>query len=187
MDQKLKHRLTGAIILVSLAVIFIPVILEGPDNEWAPLTHSIPEPPQLDYKARMNVPQPVEVPAPAPVKPAREAVPEPVDAPVEPASGKPDVPTPEPESAVSETSSTEALSGWYVQVGSFSLELNASGLSKRLKLSGYDARLQKTSTATGYAYRVMVGPSKSREVAEKLRDRLASERQLEGIVINNPG
>ena len=74
-----------------------------------------------------------------------------------------------------------------MQVGSFSLELNASGLSKRLKLSGYDARLQKTGTETGYAYRVMVGPSKSREVAEKLRDRLASERQLKGIVINNPG
>jgi DedD protein len=173
---------------VSLAVIFIPVILEGPDNEWAPLTHSIPEPPQLDYKARMNMPQPVEVPVPAPVKPAREAVPEPVEDPAEQASRKPDVPTPETESAVRETTSAEALSGWYVQVGSFSRELNASGLSKRLKLSGYEAVLQKTGTDTGLVYRVMVGPSKSREVAEKLRDRLAKERQLEeGIVINNPG
>ena len=185
MDQKLKHRLTGAIILVSLAVIFIPVILEGPDNEWAPLSHSIPEPPPLDYKARMNVPQPVEVPLP--VRPARKVVPKPVDDPAEPASRKPEVPTPEPESAARETTSAEALSGWYVQVGSFSRELNATGLSKRLELSGYDARLQKTSTETGYAYRVMVGPSKSREVAEKLRDRLAKERQLKGIVINNPG
>jgi len=187
MDQKLKHRLTGAIILVSLAVIFIPVILEGPDNEWAPLTHSIPEPPQLDYRARMNELQPVEVPVPSPIRPAREVVPEPVEAPAEPASRKPEVPAPEPESAARETASAAALSGWYVQVGSFSLEMNASGLSKRLKLSGYDALLQKTSTETGYVYRVMVGPSKSRKAAEKLRDKLAAERQLKGIVINNPG
>ncbi len=181
MDQNLKHRLTGAIILVSVAVIFIPVILEGPDNEWTPLSHSIPEAPQLEYKAHLDVPAPIE--APAPVKPTA------AQKPAEPAKTAVPVPEPEPvpEPVEQPQPAAKSLSGWYVQVGSFSQELNASGLGKRLELSGYETRLQKTTTKTGYAWRVMVGPSKTRDVAEKLRDRLASERQLKGIVINNPG
>ncbi len=185
MDQKLKHRLTGAIILVSLAVIFIPVILEGPDNEWVPLNHSIPEPPQLDYKADMDKPRSVAVPVP--VKPEQTAVREPVYKLAEPARKKTDAPVSKPESAARAKPATETLIGWYVQVGSFSQELNASGLGKRLKLSGYDTRLQKTTTETGAAWRVMVGPNKSRDTAEKLSDRLAREHQLKGIVVNNPG
>ena len=177
MDQNLKHRLTGAIILVSVAVIFIPVILEGPDNEWAPLSHSIPEAPQLDYRANLDVPAPIE--APVPVK--RTAVQEPAE-PAETA-----VPTPEPEPVEQAQPAKNSLSGWYVQVGSFSQELNASGLNKRLEKSGYETRLQKSTTETGYAWRVMVGPGKTRGEAEKLRDRLARERQLKGIVINDPG
>ncbi len=181
MDQNLKHRLTGAIILVSVAVIFIPVILEGPDNEWAPLSHSIPEAPQMDFKAHLDVPAPI----PAPVKPTavqKPAEPEKTAVPVP--ESKPD---PEPEPAKQAQPATEGLSGWYVQVGSFSQELNASGLGKRLELPGYETRLQKTTTKTGYAWRVMVGPAKTRGAAEKLRDRLAKDHQLKGIVINNPG
>jgi len=176
MDQNLKHRLTGAIILVSVAVIFIPVILEGPDNEWAPLSHSIPEAPQLDYRVHMDVPEPIE--APPVTRPA-------VQKPAEPAVTA--VPKPEPEPVEQAQPAAKSLSGWYVQVGSFSQELNASGLNKRLEISGYETRLQKTNSATGSIWRVMVGPGKTRSAAEKLRDQLASERQLKGIVINNPG
>ena len=58
MEQQLKQRLIGAVVLVSLAVIFIPVILEGPDDEWVPRTHDIPTPPELDYRASMDLPLP---------------------------------------------------------------------------------------------------------------------------------
>ncbi|MGB5180314.1 MAG: hypothetical protein WBP44_16495, partial [Gammaproteobacteria bacterium] len=60
MDLKLKQRLTGAIVLVALAVIFVPIILEGPDDDWTPRSHSIPEQPQIDYRAGMEL----ELPAP---------------------------------------------------------------------------------------------------------------------------
>ena len=63
MEQILKQRLIGAVVLVSLAVIFIPIILEGPDDEWTPRSHSLPDKPQLDYRADMEVvlPPPVQV------------------------------------------------------------------------------------------------------------------------------
>ena len=187
MDQNLKHRLTGAVVLVSLAVIFIPVILEGPDNEWTPLSHGVPEAPQLDYKARLDLSRNLE--APVPVNRAPQAVEKPAYKLAEPVRKKQVAPLrePEPEPVVREKPAALTLAGWYVQVASFSLERNASELSKRLKTSGYDAQYQKTSSKTGHIYRVMVGPDSSRETAEHLRDRLADEFKLEGIVINNPG
>lgn len=190
MDQNLKHRLTGAIVLVSLAVIFIPVILEGPDNEWTPLSHGIPESPQLDYKARIDLLREIETPVP--VKRTLKVEQKPAYKAAEPARIKAvaPLPTPEPQPVAREKAAAaeaEALRGWYVQVGSFSSEKNASGLSKRLQASGYDARFQKLASKKGTLYRVIVGPDKSREMAQKTRDLLADEFKLQGILITNPG
>jgi cell division septation protein DedD len=78
------------------------------------------------------------------------------------------------------------IKGWYVQVGSFGQEMNASGLRDRLKAAGFDARLQKAAIGTGYAYRVLVGPSPSRPSAEKTAASLKQKQQLAGMVIEFP-
>ncbi|MGB5179533.1 MAG: SPOR domain-containing protein, partial [Gammaproteobacteria bacterium] len=78
------------------------------------------------------------------------------------------------------------IKGWFVQVGSFGQEINASGLSERLKSAGYPARLQKVAIGKGYAYRVLVGPASSRTAAEKTAARLKSAQQLAGMVIEYP-
>ena len=209
MEQKLKQRLTGAIVLVALAVIFVPIILEGPDDDWTPRSHSIPEQPQMDYRADMDLelpePMPVEepqtgsvitealslqeaVPAtdqPSQVEqqsaPAAEKAPVPVAAPPKPVKAAP-VPVPRKP----EKEAEPAIEGWFVQVGSFGQEMNASGLRERLKSAGYDARLHKVAIGKGYAYRVLVGPSGSRAAAEKTAARLMSGQQLAGMVIEYP-
>lgn len=213
MEQNLKQRLVGAIVLVSLAVIFIPIILEGPDEAWKPRSHSIPEPPQMDYRASMQLPLPTDTAQPEEADntataeerdstlplPAESTAPAPASQQAEPAA--PPEPEPEPQSkpvaapkpvaavksappAAAAASSTPALpAGWYVQVGSFSQQLNASGLRDRLKSAGYNTRLQ----ATGDSYRVLVGPSGTRGEAEKQRDRLLAGQQLKGIVIQHSG
>lgn len=205
MEQNLKQRLVGAIVLVSLAVIFIPIILEGPDDEWAPRRHSIPEPPQMDYRASMQLPQhadtvePAEVqetaqPAQAAVTPPAPAMPEPEPAPQpkpEPKREAKPKPKPPPVAAATPKATTAAPAsdpaalpdGWYVQVGSFSQQQNASGLRDRLKSAGYNGRMQ----ATGSIFRVLVGPSETRKQAEKTRDQLLSGQQLKGIVIQYSG
>ena len=212
MDQKLKQRLTGAVVLVSLAVIFIPIILEGPDDEWTPRSHSIPEAPSVEYQAE------VELPLPLPEEtPASPAIPEPepetasgtqsesivVEEPLEtavvesrPAPVKVPVPvkTPDPVPVVpTKPASTppvsdpaSSLAGWYIQVGSFSQEMNATGLRERIAAWGFDVRTQKINTGKGTAYRVLVGPAASRAKAEKLRDKLVSKHQIKGIVVEYP-
>lgn len=215
MEQKLKQRLVGAIVLISLAVIFIPIILEGPDDEWTPRSHSIPEPPQMDYGVPLVPSRPAKesasvVPTQTVVEPdaETEAVAaveaeteaeqtEPAAAPAVAAPAEPvaaDAPPPQAESettaardAVSQPDSTPGLSagGWVIQVGSFSHESNANGLRERLKSSGYDAFLQDVAVGQSRAYRVVVGPLRERKAAELLRDRLANEMQLRGIVVEN--
>jgi DedD protein len=60
-DEKLKRRLTGAAVLVALAVIFLPELLDrdapGPERS---LDLSIPPPPDRDFDARQPVA--VEIP-----------------------------------------------------------------------------------------------------------------------------
>jgi DedD protein len=65
MDQMLKQRLIGAIVIISLAVIFIPMILEGPDDEPSPRTQDMPPPPAIDYQAEVELPVPAESSGPS--------------------------------------------------------------------------------------------------------------------------
>lgn len=203
MEQTLKQRLIGAIVLVSLAVIFIPIILEGPDDEWTPRSHSLPDKPQLDYRADMELvlpaPTPVaeqqtaveagvkdtpatsEQPAAAPVKPARVPVTAAKPVKVEPA------PKPAAKPAVPAAPAAKPLKGWFVQVGSFGQEMNARGLQERLTVSGFKARLQEIEIGNKHAYRVLVGPSATRADAEMLAASLKSAQQLKGMVVEYPG
>ena len=209
MDQKLKQRLTGAIVLVALAVIFVPIILEGPDDEWTPRSHSIPEQPQMDYRASMGLdlpePEPADPepkgqeppggaitealnlpaaePPPVETKPAPVAKAEPVVVTPKPVKKAAPAPAPKPKPA---KKTDTAIKGWFVQVGSFGQELNANGLRSRLKSAGYDTRLQKIAIGKGHAYRVLVGPATSRAAAEKLAASLKSKQQLAGMVIEYP-
>lgn len=209
MEPILKQRLIGAIVLVSLAVIFIPIILEGPDDEWTPRSHSIPDKPQMDYRADVELalpPETLEVeeavavevlpqeqaksePAvpPAPAKTKAVEVPLPVPKPVkppEPARVEPALPAKTAAAAVPET---QSLKGWFVQVGSFGQEMNASGLRDRLVAAGYPVRLQAVELGKKHAYRVMVGPFASRADADKMAASLLSGQQLKGMVIEHPG
>ena len=209
MDQKLKQRLTGAIVLVALAVIFVPIILEGPDDEWTPRSHSIPEQLQMDYRASMGLElpepeaavqpppsgaitealslseeeSPASKPPPVEAKPAPVAKAEPVVVTPKPVKKAAPAPAPKPKPAKKPDT---AIKGWFVQVGSFGQEMNANGLRSRLKAAGYDTRLQKIAIGKGHAYRVLVGPATSRAAAEKLAASLKSGQQLAGMVIEYP-
>jgi len=203
MEQALKQRLIGAIVLVSLAVIFIPIILEGPDDEWTPRSHSIPEQPQMDYRADMELELPPETPvvdetvameaisqeqAESEPQPAVEVVktdavpvkaPEPVKAAPQPASPV--------KQAVPPVPKAEPLKGWFVQVGSFGQEMNAKGLQDRLAAAGFHVQLQDVKLGNKHTYRVLVGPSPTRTAAEKQAEKLKSGQHLTGMVIEYPG
>ncbi len=203
MEQILKQRLIGAVVLVSLAVIFIPIILEGPDDEWTPRSHSLPDKPQLDYRADMELvlPPPVQVDEqPGTTEVEVEETPlsgeqpvtkttKPVAAP--PASASKPVKSetttrPPAKPAPSAAALSKTIKGWFVQVGSFGQEMNAKGLQDRLVASGFKAQLQEIEIGNKRAYRVLVGPSATRADAEKQAASLKSGQQLKGMVVEYP-
>jgi DedD protein len=207
MEQKLKQRLIGAIVLVSLAVIFVPIILEGPDDEWSPRSHDMPEPPRMDYGTDMELAlPPVEAPetgepdaiefgepeAPEVPEVPVEAAPAevtPVAQPTEPVKpAPPPAKSPPPPAAPARNDSISVPSpGWYIQVGSFSQRMNAEGLRDRLQAAGHTTRLQSINIGKAQVYRVLVGPATSRASAEQQNSRLEKQQQIKGIVIEYPG
>ena len=57
MEERLKQRLVGAIVLVSLAVVFVPMLLDAPhDLGEEPSTTPIPERPQDRFESGVMIP-----------------------------------------------------------------------------------------------------------------------------------
>jgi len=196
MDFLLKQRLVGAIVLVALGVIFIPVLLEGPDQTLVPEMESLPEPidqqlhKPLDAFPAPNVipeePQQSIVmadPEPEP-EPASETRPEEAAAPVQA------VEQPEPLSppAVVEQKPLKAgpLSSWVVQAGSFSSEQNALRLRDKLRDATFVTQVEKARVGGKSHYRVRVGPFLERADAEKSRKQLLDKFAIKGRVLSYP-
>lgn len=208
MDRGLKERLVGAAVLVALAVIFIPMLLDDAPPGPGPITESnIPDRPVDDgdgFSSRI-VPiesESVDLELPPAVEPA---------APEEQAAGErdaadddtvvaekadeaktpdpePEAPAPAPAAEQRETaqSAEEKPTGWVVQLGSFAQRDNAEELISRLQAENFAAFVETVQRSGQRVYRVRVGPEVLRSEAEKLRDRIGDDLELEGIVVSYP-
>ena len=200
MDQMLKQRLIGAIVIISLAVIFIPMILEGPDDGLSPRTQDMPPPPTIDYQSEVDLPVPAETPEP-PEAPADNVTGQEVSALPEPAVSQPEAVTSQaaapvkqeepavvkqpPAKAPPVTATAGTQGGWVLQVGSFTQEGNAVSLRDSLSKAGYQVSVLEVKGASGLVHRVLIGPVSDRQAAEKLRDKLSREQKLTALVLEN--
>lgn len=181
MNSQLKQRLVGAIVLVALAVIFVPMLLDGDSDSSMPAFGSnIPPKPGYHFEP-LDIP-PVERAQMAP-KPAvieREGA-----APVK--LGPVAEVEAQTEQSAPEGGSAGAATGWAVQVGSFSSAKNALALRDRLRSKGFDSFVEQVKSEGDSVYRVRVGPEASRERAEALKQRItAKEPKLPALVMSHP-
>ena len=214
MEERLKERLVGATVLVLLAVVFVPMLLDVPrEKQEGPSAAPIPERPQGGFTTRTITLGEPETPrldaeierehrrhaqdaaATAPRgsagTPATVAASTPRDE-TSSASGRQEsAAAPQEPVAAAQTSTTEAAGaapgGWAVQLGSFSIPKNARTLRDRLRAKGYTAFIESGFTATGEMSRVFVGPVLDRGRAESSMAELRREMRLEGIVVRYPG
>ncbi len=203
MDIRLKQRLVGAVVLVALGVIFIPMVLQPPEQVQGPAT-DIPAQPAGNFKDRLATAVPT--PTPVPDEPPRQVLPPP-DAPATvaplPAASTPTTavaPKVETPAAVAELSNAEAVvstpdkelaatagpNAWVVQVGVFSQEANAQALAKTLRARGHATFVERFAGKTSPNYRVRLGPFKDRATADALRARLKREDKLVAMVKSYP-
>jgi DedD protein len=182
MERALKERIIGAVVLVLVVVLVVPIFLDGPPDDTEIVSERVLLPGQEDQKTQTVVldrdredPVPVATsPAPARQEPARE---EPKPAPVQERQPEPETtPTksaPDPVSEpVAEQPAASTTGMWAVQLGSFSNKDNAEQLAADLRKQGYAAFLSQLTTDSGQLHRVRIGPQKDRESAEAMASRL---------------
>jgi DedD protein len=211
LDNVFKQRMVGALVLIALAVIFLPMLFSRQD-ETRRVQVDVPATPQAPAVTQIKV-DPVAVPeqqalpqepvpsdeeiAQAPTQapaqkapvPAMQPLPTPVPTPV----AKAPAPTP-----VAKATPAPAAPAKPVAADTTS-HVDANGLSvswsvQMASLSNRDSAeaLQKTLRTQGYnAYirssdgmnRVFVGPLIERAEAERLRDQLGKQQKLKGFVV----
>ncbi|WP_122664923.1 SPOR domain-containing protein [Pseudomonas viridiflava] len=213
LDNVFKQRMVGALVLIAVAVIFLPMLFTRQDETRhvqvdAPAAPQAPVTPQVQVQP-VPVPEPQVLPqepvpeegemvgddqapampiAPAPpqVKPATPPAAKPAAKPVTPPA-----PAPAPTTA---TPPAQAAAKPAVPSG---VDANGLSVSWSVQLASMSNRanadnLQKTLRTQGYnAYirtangvnRVFVGPLIERAEADRLRDQLDKQQKLKGIVV----
>ncbi|MEN5089210.1 SPOR domain-containing protein [Pseudomonas protegens] len=207
LDKVYKQRMVGALVLVALAVIFLPMLFSRED-EQRHVTVEAPPAPQASAMPQVQV-EPVVVPEPQvlpqesvpveepvvqqvapsmPIAPSTPAVapapvvaskPAPKPAPVPaPAPAQPIVAT-KPDTSQSRVDANGLSISWSVQLASLSSRESAENLQKTLRSQGYNAYIRSAEGKN----RVFVGPLIERAEADRLRDLLGRQHNLKGFVV----
>lgn len=195
MERALKERIIGAAVLVVVAVLVVPVFLDGPPDGGQVVSERVPLPGQSNQETKTQIleldrkdpvpanggqVQPVAAAASAESKPVARPVMQPVPEPVpEPVSEAPVEKKPEPVVVASSTGM------WAVQLGSFGSQENAERLAAELRKQGFAAFLSQLSTSSGQLHRVRIGPQKDRQSAEAMAARL-EKAGYKGKVLPHP-
>jgi len=207
MDKVLKQRLTGAVILIALAVIFIPMLFTTEDDGRAErdlVLQPVPRPSQqtelrrlpLDPQAQAPVPAPEPEPepevtppslAPEPEpEPEAEPEPEPV-AEIEAAAQPESAPEPDPEPEPAPVATAPATEdGWTVQVASFSNRDTAERIASQLGSLGHAVAIDEVVRGRGTLHRIQTGPYAQREQAEAARAQIAQTVSGVSPVVRSP-
>lgn len=209
LDKGMKQRMVGALVLVALAVIFLPMLFTRED-EMRQVRVEAPQAPAMPSLPEVKV-EPVAVPEPQPLpqEPQQAPVvvnesPAPVATPSQPITPspqtqaqvqpKPQAPAPaskaqvQPAATPAPAASATAPSkidvnglpvSWSIQLASLSNRAGAENLQKTLRSQGYNAYIR----SAGGMNRVYVGPLIERAEAERLRDAINRQQKLKGFVI----
>ena len=202
MTSALKNRLVGTIIIVALAVIFLPDFLDGKKQTNREPFVSVPANPPI---------KPIVEPEPFPSERVARAAVQEVE--VEEAEALDDVyesqekaelqaselqasddtqtnsTSPEPNNELASQTVIEASNdlaeedaGWVIQLGSFRHEKNVKSLLAKLERAGYRAFSRKIQTSSGLLNKVFVGPDLDKQKLESALPHLKELTKLKGKV-----
>ena len=188
-EGRLKQRLVGAVVLVALAVIFIPILLSGGrDMEMPVFGSNVPE-----RSAEIRNIKHIDIKE---MQETKSYQVNPKKMPIAKGLPEPEVVKPQSPSIIDSIKNASILKEdkkplitdnvWAVQVGSFKNRTNALALQEKIrkkKLYAFVDRIMKKNTAI---YRVRVGPQTSKEKAEKIKIKLKKEMNLSGLVVKHP-
>lgn len=187
MTSALSNRLVGTVIVVALAVIFLPDFLDRKKETNNDAFVSVPATPAK---------KPIVNPEPFPTERVAGVTQRPLEVVDEPAvddtAVQTQAPSPKPEPAaedklasqtVVEQPSAEPEDGsWVVQLGSFRHQKNVGQLLEKLEKAGYRAFSRPIETRSGPLTKVFVGPDINKDKLQKALPHLQEVTGLKGKV-----
>ncbi|NNT92243.1 SPOR domain-containing protein [Stutzerimonas nitrititolerans] len=189
MDRGLIQRMVGALVLIALAVIFVPMLFNREDDAQrvevdAPAMPQTPAMPDVEVQP-VEVPEPAAEPFPEEFEIIEEGPETAAQVPAEPITAPPAVAEPTPTPPAERPEPEQRLDvanlpvSWSVQLASLSNRESAEALTAKLRSQGYNAYVR---TFEGMN-RVFVGPLVERAEANRLRDVLERQQKLKGFVV----
>lgn len=213
MSERGRNRLVGGLILLSLAVVLLPMLFDGAGierREIAELPRRSPDSDGMqagqmeaataaeswaftdDVQARRETEairgQPRHLPdgEQGEEEVVAELIGEPIGQPVGEPIGEPKserLPGVDAEAGRPALDAQGLPRAWSVQLAAFRDRDNARALRQRLLDDGYDAYVIEEGSGPDAVHRVAVGPRIDRDAAQRLRGELAQRYDLEGLLV----
>ncbi|MCB1646494.1 MAG: SPOR domain-containing protein [Pseudomonadales bacterium] len=172
MDARLKQRVVGAIVLTTLAIIILPMLLDGTADDRARVIANIPDPPVIDLESMSvdDIERNMRIMEQASSQQLPAMVPD---------------TTPYEEAPAEEFGlDKNALPvSWSLQLASFQNPQNALKLREELREAAYRSYILQAHTDNGETYRVYVGPMVQRAKLEEIAMTLKSSMNLDGQIV----
>jgi len=163
MEAPLQQRIVGAIVLVTLGVIFIPALLDG-----------------SGYKSRQV--QDIEIKEKPEFPPLAQKKVKPIPTPLE--KNKQD------QAIVQKTDVRQAhnkpIKTFALQVGTFGSNENAVKMRDQMREAGYTAFVQKSTAKGKTSYKVRIGPELERSVLEDIKTDVKKSHKIDSYIVNHP-
>lgn len=163
MEVPLQQRIVGAIVLVTLGVIFIPALLDG-----------------SGYRSRQV--QDIEVKEKPEFPPLTQKSVEPIPTPLE--INKQDLA--KVNKADEKQVHDKPVKSFALQVGTFGSNENAEKMRDDMRKAGYTAYVQKSTSKGKTSYKVRIGPELERSVLEKIKQEVKKSHKIDSYVVNHP-
>lgn len=194
MNDGLKQRIVGALVLLALGIIFLPVIFDR--ERIVPVdrkTHIPPEPAHEVFK----LPQ-----APVAPRPKAKEISGPIDGRFDVAEKAAELADSSSvnEKSVNETTESSVTSrneipaekktenfslksSWALQVASFETKKRAMEVLKQLEVKRYRGFVREVDTSQGSRTRLFVGPSVDKGTLEKAKQDIDASLKVESMIV----
>lgn len=159
MDQDLKQRLVGAVVITSLAAIFIPMLFDDPVDESGKRVSELKIP---QVPANAFNPDSAKLP-----KNSNDVISLPRDEAIKEYAAK---------------SADNKIERWFIQVGIFGEKSNAISLQNKIRKQGFPVTITTVSSDKGVLYRVRVGPELDQKRAELIKAKVDKLNNIKGIL-----
>jgi DedD protein len=179
MDQNIKNRLVGIIVIFALAVIFLPMILDGSGVNKEKLEVVIPPQPVVsanpEFEAKVIK-----------LKQQTDAIPllEPQFADENSTENRITRETTADTAVLSESTSRVGGDSWVLQVGSFQDRSKALAQRDKLRKSNIAAVfIEQFTSDNKSSYRVRLGPFISRDQTRVAQNKIKAKHDIDGIIM----